>query len=80
MTSTELLKHGKNDGVVVYVPKETIFKEIAAKIEQVTQAFLFFYIVQELSDSTSYIGAWVLCFAESEPFLSVYTVWFQFYF
>jgi hypothetical protein len=26
-------KRGKNDGITVYVPKETIFKEIATKIE-----------------------------------------------
>jgi hypothetical protein len=29
MTSTVLLKHGKNNGI----PKETILKEMAAKIE-----------------------------------------------
>jgi hypothetical protein len=28
-----LLKCGKNDGLAVYVPKETILKEMAAKIE-----------------------------------------------
>jgi hypothetical protein len=28
-----LLKRGKNDGIAVYVPKETILREIAAKIE-----------------------------------------------
>jgi hypothetical protein len=33
MTSTVLLKRGKNDGITVYVPKETILKEMAAKIE-----------------------------------------------
>jgi hypothetical protein len=33
MTSTVLLKHRKNDGIAVYVPKETILKEMAAKIE-----------------------------------------------
>jgi hypothetical protein len=33
MTSTVLLKHGKNYGVAVYIPKETILKEMAAKIE-----------------------------------------------
>jgi hypothetical protein len=33
MTSTVLLKHAKNDGIAVYVPKETILKEMAAKIE-----------------------------------------------
>jgi hypothetical protein len=35
MTSTVLLKHGKSDGILVYFPKETILKEMAAKIEQV---------------------------------------------
>jgi hypothetical protein len=33
MTSTVLLKRGKNDGTAVYVPKETILKEMAAKTE-----------------------------------------------
>jgi hypothetical protein len=33
MTSTVLLKRGKNDGITVYVPKEAILKEIVAKIE-----------------------------------------------
>jgi hypothetical protein len=28
-----VLKCGKNDGIAVYVPKETILKEMAAKIE-----------------------------------------------
>jgi hypothetical protein len=28
-----LLKHGKNNGFAIYVPKETILKEMAAKIE-----------------------------------------------
>jgi hypothetical protein len=41
MTSTVLLKHGKNDGITVYVPKETILKDMAAKIEYVKPAFLF---------------------------------------
>jgi hypothetical protein len=41
MTSMVLLKHGKNDGIAVHVPKETILKEMAAKIEQVKPAFLF---------------------------------------
>jgi hypothetical protein len=30
MASTVLLKHGKTDGIAVYVPKETILKEMAA--------------------------------------------------
>jgi hypothetical protein len=33
MTSTVLFKHGKNDGITVYIPKEILLKEIAAKIE-----------------------------------------------
>jgi hypothetical protein len=35
MTSMVLLRNGKNDWIVVgvYVPKETILKEMAAKIE-----------------------------------------------
>jgi hypothetical protein len=28
-----LLKRGKNNGITLYVPKETILKEMAAKIE-----------------------------------------------
>jgi hypothetical protein len=49
MTSTVLLKHGKNDGIAVYVPKETILKEMAAKIK-LSQHFSF-DIVRELSDT-----------------------------
>jgi hypothetical protein len=33
MTSTVLLKRGRNDGITVYVPKETILKAMAAKIK-----------------------------------------------
>jgi hypothetical protein len=33
MTSTVLLKSGKNVGIAVYVPNETIFKEMAGKSE-----------------------------------------------
>jgi hypothetical protein len=35
MTSTVLLTRGKkkNDGIAAYIPKETILKEMAAKIE-----------------------------------------------
>jgi hypothetical protein len=40
MTSTMLMKRGKNAGIAVYVPKETILKEMAAKIEYVNPAFL----------------------------------------
>jgi hypothetical protein len=35
MTSVVLLKHGKRDGIAVYVPKETILKARVAKIEKV---------------------------------------------
>jgi hypothetical protein len=31
----------KNDGIAVYIPKETILKEMAAKIEYIKPAFLF---------------------------------------
>jgi hypothetical protein len=50
MTSTVLLKRGKNNGIAVYIPKKTILKEIAAKTESVKPAFLF-DLVQELSDT-----------------------------
>jgi hypothetical protein len=33
ITSVVLLKHEKNHGIAVYVPKETIFKNMATKIE-----------------------------------------------
>jgi hypothetical protein len=33
MTLMVLLKYRKNDGITVYVPKETILKEMAVKIE-----------------------------------------------
>jgi hypothetical protein len=33
MISTVLLKSVKNDGIAVYVPKETVLKEMAARIE-----------------------------------------------
>jgi hypothetical protein len=33
MTSTVLLESGKNDGIAVYVPKENILKEMAARTE-----------------------------------------------
>jgi hypothetical protein len=36
-----LLKRGKNYGIAVYVPKENILKEMAAKIKQLKMAFLF---------------------------------------
>jgi hypothetical protein len=41
MTSTVLLKRGKIDGITVFFLKKTIFKEMAAKIEEVKPAFLF---------------------------------------
>jgi hypothetical protein len=47
MTSTVLLKRGKNDGIAVYVPKETVLEEMAAKY----QKHFFFDLVWELSDS-----------------------------
>jgi hypothetical protein len=52
MTSTVLLKPGKNDGIAVYVSKGTILKDMAAKIK-LSQHF-FFDLVRELSDSTLY--------------------------
>jgi hypothetical protein len=45
-----LLKHEKNDGIVVYVPKETILNERTAKINELSQHF-FFDLVQELSNT-----------------------------
>jgi hypothetical protein len=33
MTFMVLLRHGRNDGITVYVPKEIILKEMAAKFE-----------------------------------------------
>jgi hypothetical protein len=33
MTLVALLKYGKNDGITIYVPKGTILKEMANKIE-----------------------------------------------
>jgi hypothetical protein len=50
MTSTVLLKLGKNDGIAVYVLKETILKEMAAKISKLSLHF-FFDLVRELSDT-----------------------------
>jgi hypothetical protein len=54
MTFTVLLKRGKNDGIAVYVPKETILKEMAAKIKLSLHFFLD--LVRELSDSPSYVS------------------------
>jgi hypothetical protein len=53
MTSTVLFKRGKNDEMAVYIPKETILKEMAAKLSKFSQNF-FFDPVQELPDTTSY--------------------------
>jgi hypothetical protein len=33
MTSAVILKHGKNDGIAAYIPKETILKDMTSKIE-----------------------------------------------
>jgi hypothetical protein len=33
MASMVLLKHGESDGITVYVPKDTILKKMAAKLE-----------------------------------------------
>jgi hypothetical protein len=52
MTSTVLLKRGKNDGIAIYVLKGAILKEITAKIK-LSQHF-FFDLIWELSDRTSY--------------------------
>jgi hypothetical protein len=41
MASTVLVKRGQNDEIAVYVPKQTILKETAAKIPQVNPEFLF---------------------------------------
>jgi hypothetical protein len=51
ITSMVLLKHGKNGGIAVYVPKETIMKEMAAKIK--LSKHFFFALVWELSNRTS---------------------------
>jgi hypothetical protein len=45
-----LLKHGKNDGIAVCIPSETILKAMAAKMK-LSQHF-FLDLVRELSDST----------------------------
>jgi hypothetical protein len=55
-----LLKCGRNYGIAVYVPKETILKEMAAKIE-ISQASILVYLVQELSDRTSYDNYLLFC-------------------
>jgi hypothetical protein len=45
-------KCGKNDGIVVYIPKETILNEMSAKIK-LSQHFSF-DLVQELSDPSMF--------------------------
>jgi hypothetical protein len=40
-TSVALFKCGKNDGMSVYIPKDTTLKEMADKINEVKPAFLF---------------------------------------
>jgi hypothetical protein len=36
MTSMVLLKHGKSNGIAVYVPKETVLKEMVSKVEKLS--------------------------------------------
>jgi hypothetical protein len=50
MISTVLLKSEKNYGTAVHIPKETILKEMPAKIN-FNQHF-FLELVRELSDRT----------------------------
>jgi hypothetical protein len=45
------VKRGECDGIPVHIPKETIWKEMAAKTEQVKSAFL---LVWELSGRPPY--------------------------
>jgi hypothetical protein len=51
MTYVVLLKRGKKDGIAVYVPMESILKQMAAIIK-LSQHF-FLDLVQELSDRYS---------------------------
>jgi hypothetical protein len=59
MTSTVLLKcekrKQKNNGITVYVPKETILKGWQPKLGKLSQNF-FFDIVRELSDTPHVTG------------------------
>jgi hypothetical protein len=48
----------KNDGIAVYIPKETILKEMVAKIK-LNQHF-FFDLIQEFSDKTLEVPAFLL--------------------
>jgi hypothetical protein len=43
------LNHGENDGIIIYVPKETILKEIAAKSQKLSQHF-FLDLIWEFSN------------------------------
>jgi hypothetical protein len=52
-----ILERGKNDGIVVYVPQETILKEMAAKIK-LSQNF-FSDLVREPCDSTTYMPNYI---------------------
>jgi hypothetical protein len=52
---TVFLKRGKNNGIAIYIPNETILKEMAAKLSKLSQHF-FFVLVRELSDRTSYMN------------------------
>jgi hypothetical protein len=52
ITPIMLSKRGKNNWITGYIPRETILKEMAAKIK-LSQCF-FFDLVQELSNSTLY--------------------------
>jgi hypothetical protein len=40
-----LLKLGKNDGIAVYIPKETTLKMMAAKIKHVISISFFFFFL-----------------------------------
>jgi hypothetical protein len=65
-----LLKRGENNGIAVYVPGETILKEITAKIK-LSQNF-FFDLFREVSDRTSYLFRVFLslfCFYEFYSFI-----------
>jgi pimeloyl-ACP methyl ester carboxylesterase len=52
ITLPVLLMCGRNDGIAVHIPKESVLKEMAAKIQEVKPAF--FDLVEELSDRPLY--------------------------
>jgi hypothetical protein len=56
MTSMILLKHRKDNGIAVYLPKGTMLKEMQPKLSKLSQHF-FFDLVQELSDTPHTIVA-----------------------